>query len=1023
MNRSLRALRAPYSLLLCLLFTSIALCTSGYGAAEVIITEIHFNPDGDDNAREFIELKNVGDEVADMGGWEFTRGVDRTFPVGTTLAPGAFMVIVANQAQFQANYPGVPVFGTYGDDDDPAALGSRGALDNADERITLEDGSGVEIFDVQYWDGNGPDNVEELTADEDDFERGRWPETPDGDDYTLVSLNPNDNSDPNDYRSWRPSINLHGSPGADEPQPAPLQEIYINEVRTRDGLLDNDAVELYNPGATAVDVSNWFLSDNLDNPTKSPIPAGSVVPAGGYLVLVNDGVTFDLSISSKGERVFLYSANAAGALTGWVHGLHTEASEDGKTFARFVGSDGKESFIADDPSLGMDNGPAAAPRVVIQEIMYSPAFSNSVEYVKIANVGTATALLYDVQATGDNMSIGGFGITLPGFQPTLAAGQDAYITNVAEALFRASYDVDPAAVVFADAMGGGLSGGGELLELRLPITIDNESRPVPTNVASGRYYTVIDEVCYDDDEPWPVEADGLGYSLVRISPADGYEAANWQRSDTRGGSAFGGGGPVYVNEVLSHTDLPQVDVIELFNAGSTAVDIGGWFLTDDPLVPNKYTIPVGTTIPAGGYFAVNEDNDANSNTAPAGYFGGGAGFSVSSRGDDVWLFSANSVDLTGYAHGGSFRATQNGVAVIRQVNSVGQETFPPESGSPTVAINRFVAFPTGAVNNAPLVERAVISEIFYAPNPGDVEFVEVHNISGVNLALYDTTAGGNPGNNWQLDGVTFTFPGNQPILQPDERVVIIPQGASVSAFRAQYSVPASVTIHGDADGFVGALDNGGEEIALVRPDNPDLVSGQIIVPLIEVDSVTYRSDSTWPSGAGKSIERIDDTAFGNEPLNWQTSPTLATPGTGPSGVTGYAAWAAAEFTAAELAGPNTGPADDFNGDCYSNLHAYAFGYSPKAVPDAGLLPSSTVVVANNPPSDAVAIAFRQRIDRSDLTYQVETSANMLSWSPTSNPVGAAIDNLDGTETVVHAGPVGFADVDRYFLRLIIEYTP
>ncbi len=1018
--------------------------TSAFAAAEVIITEIYYNPDGaNDQTREFIELKNVGDETADMSGWQFTNGVLYTFANGTTLAPGEFLVLVANQASFALSYPAVTVAGQFSDDD--GALEGQPALQNSGERVTLKDGpdlTGNTIFSVRYGDGR---NADPITGDAEAFERALWPSSPDGDNHTLVSLDPNDNPDPDDYRNWRPSIALHGSPGADEPLPVPLQRIYINEIRTRDGVQDNDAVELYNPGTEAVDVGGWFLSDNMegieigdtsppsppDRRMKTEIPAGTMVPAGGYVTLTNgvDGIA--LSVSSKGERLFLYSGNADGnlatvgdgSLTGWVHGFHVEASADGKTFARFVDSSGKEQLLVDDPSLGADNGTPFVPDVIITEIMYTPAFGSTVEYIKIKNVGVSAAPLYDVLATSDNLTVGGFGVTLPGLQPTLAAGEEAFVTAGTEAAFRAAYNVDPAARVFADPLGGGLSGGGELIELRLPVTIDSESREVPTNTASPRYYRVLDEVCYDDDPPWPTAADGRGYSLVRVDEAaSGYDAPNWKISEHRGGTAYGGD-IVLVNEILAHTDAPQTDVIELYNPGAAPVDIGGWFLTDDPLsAPTKFVIPPGTTVPAGGYWAINEDNDFNPDTgAPAGYFGNA--FSISSRGDDdIYLFSGNGVSLTGYGHGVEFRATANGVSIIRHVNSEGRETFHPQAGGPSVEVNAGKANPIGAANGAPLVERAVISEIFYAPGAGDVEFIEIANISGTTLALYDTTPiglGGNPNNNWQLDGVTFTFPGVMPTIPAGGRVVIIPQGVSEAAFRTQYSVPVGVTIYGDANGYVGALNNGGEEIALLRPDKPDLVMGQFVTPLIQVDSITYDDAAPWPTTAGKSIERIDENAFGDEASNWQVSfAAVGTPGSANSSQPGYDTWAATQFTPAELAGAGTGPGEDFNGNGYSNLHAYAFGFSPKGPLPGDKLPQVMVVGAGS--TQTLAISFRQNTSAPDLTYVVQRSSDLTSWADIDNPSGAPVDNGDGTQTVSHTDAAVIGDGDESFLRVVVQ---
>lgn len=46
------------------------------------------------------------------------------------------------------------------------------------------------------------------------------------------------------------------------------------------------------------------------------------------------------------------------------------------------------------------------------------------------------------------------------------------------------------------------------------------------------------------------------------------------------------------------------DWVELFNAGATAANIGGWGLTDDEAELQKWKFPAGTSIPAGGYLLV-----------------------------------------------------------------------------------------------------------------------------------------------------------------------------------------------------------------------------------------------------------------------------------------------------------------------------------------------------------------------------------------------------------------------------------
>lgn len=59
-----------------------------------------------------------------------------------------------------------------------------------------------------------------------------------------------------------------------------------NQNGPTDAYGDNvDWVELHNIGATAFDLSGYFLSDNSNNLAKWEIPAGATVPAGGYMMV------------------------------------------------------------------------------------------------------------------------------------------------------------------------------------------------------------------------------------------------------------------------------------------------------------------------------------------------------------------------------------------------------------------------------------------------------------------------------------------------------------------------------------------------------------------------------------------------------------------------------------------------------------------------------------------------------------------------------------------------------------------
>src|SRR5205823_915650 len=56
-----------------------------------------------------------------------------------------------------------------------------------------------------------------------------------------------------------------------------------------------------------------------------------------------------------------------------------------------------------------------------------------------------------------------------------------------------------------------------------------------------------------------------------------------------------------VNEALTHTDQPLEDAIELFNTTASAVNVGGWFLSNTKDSLKKYRIADNTMLPGNGF--------------------------------------------------------------------------------------------------------------------------------------------------------------------------------------------------------------------------------------------------------------------------------------------------------------------------------------------------------------------------------------------------------------------------------------
>jgi hypothetical protein len=80
------------------------------------------------------------------------------------------------------------------------------------------------------------------------------------------------------------------------------------------------------------------------------------------------------------------------------------------------------------------------------------------------------------------------------------------------------------------------------------------------------------------------------------------------------------------------------DWVELLNAGMTAADISGYFLTDDLTVPKKWVFPQGTVIPAGGTLLVWADDEPAEGPLHAS-------FKLSSAGDTIAVLDRSGTRL------------------------------------------------------------------------------------------------------------------------------------------------------------------------------------------------------------------------------------------------------------------------------------------------------------------------------------------------------------------------------------------
>mgnify|MGYP003731908255 CR=1 FL=1 len=88
------------------LWVAVTLSLVPCGRAQVVINELHYNPDVKTDRVEFIELHNAGEQPADLTGWRFSAGVSFTFPA-VEIPPGGFVVLAENPAALKARFGAV----------------------------------------------------------------------------------------------------------------------------------------------------------------------------------------------------------------------------------------------------------------------------------------------------------------------------------------------------------------------------------------------------------------------------------------------------------------------------------------------------------------------------------------------------------------------------------------------------------------------------------------------------------------------------------------------------------------------------------------------------------------------------------------------------------------------------------------------------------------------------------------------------------------------------------------------------
>ncbi|HXJ72377.1 MAG TPA: lamin tail domain-containing protein, partial [Candidatus Dormibacteraeota bacterium] len=323
-----------------------------------------------------------------------------------------------------------------------------------------------------------------------------------------------------------------------------LNEVMANNVTFAEAGGTNlaDWVELYNPSTNAFDLSGLSLSDDLEQPGRWVFPAGVTLPPGGYLVVRCDpdapasselepifNTGFGLK-SDAGDAVYLFDADGRGGamLDSVVFGLQVPDYSIGRI------PNGRGAWALNLPSPGAANIAAAlgnSSSLVINEWLANPS-GNDKDFVELYNPLPQPIDLSQLFLS-DNFT----NRTRSALHPLSFIGvcENGFVRLIADSDVNAG----------ADHLNFGLSAAGEA------IVVYSANQDLITSVTFGRQENGVSEGRFPDGST----------NIVRF-----------RGTTTPGRSNLLPLESIAVSEVLTHTDLPLEDAIELENISSSAVD-------------------------------------------------------------------------------------------------------------------------------------------------------------------------------------------------------------------------------------------------------------------------------------------------------------------------------------------------------------------------------------------------------------------------------------------------------------------
>jgi len=356
-----------------------------------------------------------------------------------------------------------------------------------------------------------------------------------------------------------------------------INEIMYNSIESP----DVEYVELYNNGATAIDLSGWYLLDS--DPLHGKCYLVGELQPGGYLVVAGFLSTFQ----AKYPGVTHLNANAFDNAAGTGFSL----GNSGDSVRVFDDVGVAQDFAAYDdlapwpaaangtgPSLelvypGLDNSlPSSWAASNNGAAQGTPGAQNSVYTLDQAPIVDTVGRSVPMPTSADTVIVSGRATDDHG-----VTGVGLYVDSGSGYVFQTMFD---------DGLHGDGAAGNQIYGAIIP---------AKANGTLVKYYiSGTDTIAQTTTYPLTAPTDYVAYTVGYRPPA------------------------VYVNEILASNlngivdELGQhEDWLELRNRDTVPVDVGGMFLSDNLDRSQVWKIPPSTVLPPGGHLVFWCDNDVS----------------------------------------------------------------------------------------------------------------------------------------------------------------------------------------------------------------------------------------------------------------------------------------------------------------------------------------------------------------------------------------------------------------------------